>query len=150
MADFSRPVVWINKHELLPDTCITCGMFTDSCVTAKSVQQHQRAVSSGEVNSRMALGCMLHFLGPFGWMVAAMLSGGESDQSTQKTVTTRSKVRIPCCRLCAGQQIPKPVRSNAIEGRFEFEVHVRFQERLVAMRKEKTEALARDQGQAGR
>lgn len=113
-------------------------MFTDHKVRTSLVQQQQRVVAAGGANSQVvALGCLLHLLGPVGWILAAILHGGDSKrESTQKTVTVKAKMKVPCCRLCAGQGIPGPVDGNIQSGRFAFEVHPNFQQRLKTMRQE--------------
>jgi hypothetical protein len=137
MSEFDRTATWILKHERLPDTCLSCGMFTDHRVTARAVQQQQRSVPVSETNSQLAMGCLLQLLGPVGWILAAILQSGRDSQAmTEKTVTLRGKIRIPCCRLCSGQTAPQPVEADIPAGRYAFDAHFRFVERLRTLRDE--------------
>ena len=136
MTDYSRPIIWISGSEPLPDTCMVCGMFTDQLVAARAVQTHQKTVPASETNSMAALGCLLHLLGPIGMILAAILHSGETGKTTEKTVTSKARIKVPCCRLCVAGDRPQPVDSNIAMGRFAFEVHLRFEERLNDLRTE--------------
>ncbi|MGI9519535.1 MAG: hypothetical protein ACR2NP_20960 [Pirellulaceae bacterium] len=129
----SLPLVWVSKHHRLPQTCITCGMFTDQLVSVKYTHNEQRAVSSGEATSKIALGCLLHLLGPIGWIVAMMLAGDDKQANGNKTVSVSGKIKVPQCRMCAGQAKVKAVNGNMSNGSFAFEVHPRFAARLQAV-----------------
>ena len=129
----SLPLVWISKQHKLPETCITCGMFTDHHVAVKYTHNEQRTVSSGEATSKIALGCLLHLLGPIGWIVAMMLAGDEDHANAEKTVSVSGKIKVPQCRLCAGQNKVVAVDGNMTNGSFAFVAHPRFAERLHAV-----------------
>lgn len=129
--------IWIHDSEKLPDSCITCGMFTDQVVKAKAVQHHQKMVPASESNSMMALGCLLHLLGPIGLIAHTALQQGSTPPTTvQKTVVSKSKVKVPCCRLCGSHGIPEPTTADVVAGRYAFNAHPRFIERLNVLRRE--------------
>lgn len=137
MSDPYGSPIWLHKHERFPNTCIDCGMFTDHLVTAKAIQQHQTKVAANESQTDLAVGCLLHLLGPVGWILAALLQGGSSPgQTVEKTVTTRGSIKVPCCRLCAAQKLPKPLQAKISAGQFAFQAHPRFAERLYVLRQE--------------
>ena len=112
-------------------------MFTDHRKVVRYAQQ-QTQVAPGSASTGMAtLGCLLHLLGPVGWILALILhSGQNSDETTTKTVTVKSRVKVPLCRLCAGQEQPRPVDGDPVRERYAFEVHPRFAENLRTMRAE--------------
>ena len=146
MSEFGPQVTWIHESESLPNTCITCGMFTDRLVKARARQQHQKTVPASESNSMQALGCLLHLLGPLGLIIDAILRHGATGNKTiEKTVVSKSKVRVPCCRLCASQSTPQPTESDIALGKHAFESHPRFTERLRVMRQEAAEKMLRDE-----
>ena len=137
MFESEHQEIWIDDSEKLPDTCVTCGMFTDQMAKVKAVQHHQKMVPASESNSMMALGCLLHLLGPIGLIVDAALRQGSTNPATvQKTVVSKSKVKVPCCRLCVSHGTPEPTSSDVITGRYAFNAHPRFIERLNIMRRE--------------
>ncbi len=141
MSDSTLKPVWLHKRERLPDTCITCGMFTHHRVSAKAVEQQRRKVAASETNSKLALGCLLHLLGPMGWILAALLHNGANETSmVEKTVTVRGTIKVPCCRLCAAQCLPTPEQARMAEGQFAFQAHPRFQERLQTLRQQAEQA----------
>ena len=100
-------------------------------------EKKQKTVSTGEETTKVALGCLLHLLGPVGWLLAAILHSGESrDNAGQKTVKLKDKIKVPNCRLCNGQTKLDTVDGNAAAGQFAFEVHPRFQEELNVLRRQ--------------
>lgn len=124
------PLVWIGPGYPLPDTCISCGMFTDRRVRASLVHEHVRMVEPGSSNSDVALGCLLHLLGPVGWILSAILMHqGSKQEPVSRTTRTRKTVRVPRCRLCHSTESVEPVRHRA-DGGLAFHVHPRFLERL--------------------
>ena len=137
------PSIWIQSGETLPDTCITCGMFTDQRMKSKYTHRVQKTVAT-ESGGMVALGCLLHLLGPIGTIVSALLSGG-AGKTTEKTVTQKSTIKIPVCRLCGGHEVPSAIDGNPNAGRFLFESHSRFIEQLESLR---TKQKLEDESQA--
>lgn len=109
-------------------------MFTDHRVKSKFVYSYQKTVPGGESGTKVALGCLLHLLGPIGWILATIMNGGEGE--VEKTVSKKASIRVPCCRLCAGQRVPEAIDGTPQESRFLFEVHPRFADRLITLRKD--------------
>ncbi len=137
MFDSESREIWIDDSESLPDTCIVCGMFTDQTVKAKAVQRHQKMVPAGETHSMMALGCLLHLLGPVGLIIDSVVRQNPTASATvHKTVVSKSKVNVPCCRLCGSHGIPEPTTADIVAGRYAFTAHPRFIERLDVLRRE--------------
>jgi len=66
------PTIAIHAGEPLPNTCITCGMFTDHLVKSKFLMMTQKSVAAGESGSKVALGCLLHLLGTVWFIIGAI------------------------------------------------------------------------------
>ena len=124
----SRLLVWVTQHADLPDVCVSCGMFTDRRVTTKHVGEQRTMVESGG-GSPAALGCLLMFLGPIGWLISLVInSKSQSPGLTTKVVKVRSKMKIPQCSLCYGQFPAAP--QEVAQGRFGFAAHRNFAARF--------------------
>ncbi|MDG2014606.1 MAG: hypothetical protein P8J33_13950 [Pirellulaceae bacterium] len=146
MSEFGPQVTWIDEIERLPNTCITCGMFTDRLVKTRAKQHHQKMVPASESNSMQALGCLLHLLGPLGLIIDAILRHGANGNKTiEKTVVSKSRVRVPCCPLCASQSLPEPEESDIAGGKYAFQTHPRFKERLRVIRQQTAEETQPDE-----
>ncbi len=112
----SLPIVWVSKHHKLPETCITCGMFTDHGVTVKYSHNEQRTVSTGEATSKIAFGCLLHLLGPIGWIVAWPETRAIAVARRRFRSAARSRSRNAVCAQVSTRWLPwmatwPPVRS---------------------------------------
>ena len=128
------PVVWIRPGEQLPDTCVSCGMFTDIRTRATLLESQTRMVDAGTSSDAVALGCLLHLLGPIGWIIAALLMHGQKDKKqVAKTTTKKQSIRVPQCRLCRGVETIEP-RQRRANGAFAFQVHPKFEQRLAENR----------------
>lgn len=124
------PVVWVRSSDTMPDTCLTCGMFTDQRGRATLLEAQVKMVNAGGTPGSVAFGCLLHLLGPVGWIIGALLlhSQGEKQQ-VAKTTTSKLSIRIPQCRLCRGVESLEPLQRSAA-GRFAFHAHPKFRQRF--------------------
>lgn len=127
-------VVWIVRSDTLPDTCCDCGCFTDHRVTVKHVDMVSSGEHPGAGITTVLLTLVFHVaLGPVGWLVSALLEGGE-DENGAKTVKKKSKIKISQCRLCHGMQAPIVVDSHASS--LAFKVHPKFKQGIEELREE--------------
>ena len=126
--DSQSATIWIHKYDQLPDTCCDCGLFTHNRVKVKHVDLITKETESGEGCGAIILTLIIHVaLGPIGWLIAALMSGGEGSKST-KTVKQKSKIKISQCALCNGMSPPEVVESRVSS--FSFNVHPTFKLRF--------------------
>ena len=140
--NLNYPSIWITSREEMPDVCIQCGMFSDYCIKVKHSETSVRQVTSKTDSSgELALGCVLALLGPIGMILHGIISGarGKNTGTVDQKVTQKGKVKVPCCRLCAGQTVPQPEDSRVAAGQYLFQVHPRFAERLQDLRTRATD-----------
>ncbi len=114
-------IVWVSPKLQLPDTCCTCGMFTDQRVNIRHFEMVPGSEASG---GAILLTIALSFLGPIGWILAAMNQPGEGDAPSLKK--KKIKIRISQCRLCSGHQLPTVFMSRHEEQLYAFRVHPQF------------------------
>ena len=126
--DSKSDTVWIGKYDQLPDTCCDCGLFTHNRVTVKHVDLVTQETDSGDGCLPVFLALVIHVaLGPIGWLISALMSGGENGTKT-KTVKQKSKIKISQCSLCNGMSPPEVVQSQVSS--FSFMVHPKFKLRF--------------------
>ena len=131
--DSDWPIVWIDASTPLPDTCMTCGMFSDSRTKVPLVQQ-QAVVTDPESSAAhhvaMGLGCLFHiFLGPLGWLLSALMHSRQDKGPVNKIKNIKWTLRLPQCRLCTSAEPVRPV-SEPRQGGAMFQVHPVFARRL--------------------
>jgi hypothetical protein len=126
------PVVWIGPNDILPNTCMTCGMFTDVRTKVTVAEQTTEMVNATD-SSQVAMGCLLHLLGPIGLLITAIdaATKKEPKQKVAKTRITKHTVRVPQCRLCTGMKRVEAVGSGG-NGISAFHVHPNFFDRFRA------------------
>lgn len=127
------PVVWIGPNDTLPNTCMTCGMFTDVRAKVTVAGQKTELVNAPDPSGLVALGCLLHFLGPIGWLITAIVAASRKDsrEKVAKTKVTKHTMRVPQCRLCTGMKRVESVGSGG-GGISAFHVHPNFFDRFRA------------------
>jgi hypothetical protein len=103
-------------------------MFTDARVRATLVESKTEMVGAPATAGTVAFGCLLHFLGPVGWIIAALMTQ-KNEKQVPRTKIAKRRIRVPQCRLCAGTQQIEPVGGNA-SGGCAFHVHPNFLERF--------------------
>ncbi|MFK7766355.1 MAG: hypothetical protein AB8B55_03980 [Mariniblastus sp.] len=129
--DSHSSTVWIGKYDQLPDTCCDCGLFTHNRVTVKHVDLVTQETSAGDGCGPVILTLIIHVaLGPVGWLISALMSGGEGESKT-KTVKQKSKIKISQCELCNGTNPPEVIESQVSS--FAFNVHPKFKLRFEEM-----------------
>lgn len=127
------PVVWIGPQDTLPNTCMTCGMFTDVRAKVTVAEQKTELVNAPESSGLVALGCLTHFLGPIGWLITAIVAASQNDsqEMVAKTKVTKHTLRVPQCRLCTGMKRVEAAE-GARDGIGAFRVHPNFFDRFRA------------------
>ncbi len=128
--DSKSEVVWISRHDKLPDTCCTCGMFTDHRVKVKYVDV-QQVLHAGESGGVTLIRILSLFLGPVGWLVSAMVTS--DDEEKLKTVKQKSKIVVSQCLLCSGMGLAEVVDSTDSPKRFALLTHPEFKKRFQAI-----------------
>jgi hypothetical protein len=108
-------------------------MFTDVRTRASVVETRTELVDAPDSSGAVALGCLLHLLGPLGWLVGAILAAGARNpqEKIAKTRTVKRKVPVSQCRLCSEMQ-PAESIGTAGDGSVAFHVHPAFLERFLA------------------
>ena len=132
--DSSSDIVWITVHDSLPDTCCTCGMYSDKRVKVKHVD-HKEVMVAGESGGVTLIRIVSLFLGPIGWLVSAMVTS--NDEEKTKTIKETSKVRITQCLLCSGMGYPEVLDSMDSPKKFAFLTHPEFKRRFEQLKLEK-------------
>jgi len=101
-------------------------MFTDQRITVKYATHQQQVVAKGD-SGPLLLGCLLHLLGPIGWIIAMALHSKSDEQKTAlKSVKVKGKIQVPQCALCVSEQRAVPVDGEVRSGQYAFEVHPNF------------------------
>lgn len=125
--DSRSEVIWLSKHDRLPDTCCTCGMFTVDRVTVKHVEMVRQSGQKESGCLVVVFALFLHLLGPLGWLFSILLEGGKGIEVTS-TVKKKSKIKISQCLMCKAVQPPEVLETSA--GSISFLVHPAFRTRL--------------------
>lgn len=125
--DSRSEVIWLNKHDRLPDTCCTCGMFTVDRVTVKHVEMVRQTGKKEPGCLMIVFTLLLQLLGPLGWLFSVLLEGGKDIEVTSN-VKKKSKIKISQCMMCKAVQAPEVVETGA--GSISFLVHPAFRTRL--------------------
>ena len=126
--DSKAELIWISPDQRMPNVCCTCGMFTDQRVKVKHV--HFQSVPKSGNGDVTLIHIISLFLGPIGWLLAAIVSGNDS-QDKFKTVKHKSKIKISQCTLCAGMNRPEVLDSTRTPLRFVFCTHPDFAKKFV-------------------
>lgn len=127
LPDSHSELVWISPQDQLPDVCCTCGMFTDRRVKVKFVDKRE-VVHTGQSGGMTLLHIVCVFLGPIGWLLAAIVgSANEHSEKTKlKTDAKTLKVKISQCQLCNGMSLPEVVHANRDSRQLAFITHPEF------------------------
>jgi len=128
MSEVEKTSVRITAKHLLPDICISCGLFTGRRAKVRHTEKFY--VMDDESSTREVLGCLSFLLGPFGLVLWAIASFGGGEKPAKKMIKMTAKIRIPYCEMCSYQS---PVTIAAVDVHaksFKFDVHPRFAEEL--------------------
>lgn len=132
--DLSSDIVWIDKHETLPNICCDCGSFTDNRVVIKHVDLVAGSGMTGAGLTGIVLMIFVHVaLGPVGWLFSALMENGE-DEEGNKIVKQKSRLKIPQCQFCHGVRSPEVIESRVSS--FAFRVHPKFKQGLTVLRED--------------
>lgn len=122
-------LVWISPDQRMPNVCCTCGMYSDQRVKVRHVhtQSVNRSVFDVEITF---LDVLFLFLGPIGWLLAAIANENKGKGEVKK-VKHKSKIRISQCRLCAGMKPPEVLEARRTPLRLAFRTHPEFAKKLI-------------------
>lgn len=123
--------VWVKRGAEFPNTCITCGMFTDRRVTVRFVGTRlEQYETSGD--GSLGLGCILFLLGPLGLLIGLINSMSRGSRRhgeiREREVSVKRRIKIPQCDLCSSENKLTAVDGDCDEEIFAFDVHPRFAE----------------------
>ena len=118
----------MSPEDRMPDVCCVCGMFTDQRVNVRHVEFHQVA-NAGDSGGVVLIKILSIFLGPIGWLVTAMISNDDPEQT--RTIKRKSKFKISQCQLCAATGRPEVLDSTQSPRRFAFDAHPSFKKRFI-------------------
>lgn len=126
--DASQQLVWVNDSRPMPNTCVTCGMFTDRRIKLKGSAERQGKKEEGITSWLQVLGCLAGiFLGSIYSLVAYLLFSGDSDGEGAHSVNVI--VKVPQCNLCSALQKPKPLTASAEPKQLLIAAHQAFVDR---------------------
>lgn len=127
----NRSAIWLSKDAVLPDTCISCGMFTDQRVKVKHSHVTTKMVEDkGDGGS--GLGCILFLLGPIGVLIslflalASFLQRKSGGKMVAKKKTVKFKMQVPQCVMCRSEKKATPQNSDVETGEIAFLAHKKF------------------------
>ncbi len=134
--DSRSKVIWLTKRDRLPDTCCSCGLFTDNRVAIKHVEHVTKVVKGNSGCLVALLTLVMHVaLGPVGWLFSA-LAEGDGEKLSTRTIKIKSQVKISQCPLC---HATAPAELIDVRGSsFSFLVHPKFATRLEERKQEET------------
>ncbi len=133
--DSRSEVIWLSRHDRLPDTCCTCGMFTVDRVTVKHVELVTQQGKKNPGCLMVVFTLLLHMLGPLGWLFSILMEGNDDPNATS-TVKKKSKIKITQCLMCKAVDAPEVIetKGNSIS----FLVHPAFQTRFEEVNREES------------